>query len=109
MSRVLADPASIFNAIRRLCYFYRTDCGKDQDRLVCYSKMTYKSMDYWYIVKSCITSIYKFTTMCLDWISVHIKPKLQTTFCNSYDFCKEYLRLIILKLIMVKIDKTQLS
>ena len=36
MKKPLADPQSIFDAMRKLCYFYRLDFEKDQERLVCY-------------------------------------------------------------------------
>lgn len=52
MSRGIADPASIFNAIRRLCYFYRTDSGKDQDRLIQLCQTVIKQKD---MIKSSVT------------------------------------------------------
>lgn len=52
MSRGVADPASIFNAIRRLCYFYRTDSGKDQDRLIQLCQTVIKQKD---MIKSSVT------------------------------------------------------
>ncbi|XP_061191365.1 ubiquitin-protein ligase E3C-like [Saccostrea echinata] len=52
MTRKITDSVVLFDAIRRLCYFYRTEFEKDQDRLIQLCQVVIKQTE---LVKSRVT------------------------------------------------------
>ncbi|XP_048762043.2 ubiquitin-protein ligase E3C-like [Ostrea edulis] len=52
ITKKITDPVTLFDAIRRLCYFYRTDCERDRDRLIQLCQLVIKQTES---VKSKVT------------------------------------------------------